>query len=148
MAERLNKRADAIRGLVDHRLKSVAADELRDVSTKSHIDEDTIAAYLEGRLADSECKPVLAHLASCGLCRRTSAQFIRLENQVDAEPANEITAAEDSGRLEALLSTFGSMVSSNEDVVFAYQNPPTDAQADQPGVPTRDSDESKTQDKS
>src|SRR5947209_6131555 len=126
MVDPLNKKAGAIREMIDHRLKSVAAVELRDVSTKSHIDEDTIAAYLEGRLVDAECKRVLAHLASCGLCRRTSAQFVRLENQVDAEPANEITAAEDSGRLEALLSTFGSVVSNNEDVVFAYQNPSED----------------------
>ena len=125
MTARLNKKADAIRDLVENRLKTVAAVELRDVSTKSHIDEDTIAAYLEGRLADAECKPVLAHLASCGLCRRTSAQFVRLENQVDAEPLTG-ASAEEPGRLEALLSTFGSMASSNEDVVFAYQNPSED----------------------
>jgi len=125
MAERLNKKPDAIREMIDHRLKSVAAVELCAVSGESHIDEDTIAAYIEGRLADSECKPVLAHLASCGLCRRASAQIVRLENQIDAEPITE-AGAEEPGRLEALLSRLGSAVA-NEEVVFAYQNPP-DAQ--------------------
>ena len=129
MAERLNKKPDAIREMIDHRLKSVAAVELCAVSGESHIDEDTIAAYIEGRLADSECKPVLAHLASCGLCRRASAQIVRLENQIDAGSARE-TAGGEPGRLEALLSTFGSVVSSNEDVVFAYQNPDEDEKSE------------------
>ena len=123
MADRLNKKAVAIRDLINHRLKSVSATELRAESTEPHLDEDAIAAYIEGRLAEAECKPVLAHLAACGLCRRVSAQLVRLENQIDAEPVGESTSAEDSGRLESLLSRLGSIGASNEDVVFAYQNP-------------------------
>lgn len=125
MADRLNNKAVAIRDLINHRLKSVAAAELRDSSTEPHVDEDTIAAYIEGRLAETECKPVLGHLAACGLCRRVSAQFVRLENQIDAEPITE-SEAERSGRLESLLSRLGSLAPSTEDVVFAYQNPSED----------------------
>src|SRR5438309_11248645 len=121
MADRLNNKAVAIRSLVDRQLKSVAATELRDSSMETHIDEDTIAAYIEGRLAETECKPVLVHLAACGLCRRVSAQFVRLENQIDAEPITE-SEGEGSGRLESLLSRLGSLARSNEDVVFVYQN--------------------------
>jgi hypothetical protein len=134
MAAGLNKKADAIRNLVEHRLKSVARTELLDASAGAHIDEDTIAAFIEGRLAETECKPVLAHLAACGLCRRVSAQFVRLENQIDAEPATG-TADEEPGRLEALLSTFGSVVASNEEVVFAYQNPSEDDGSKDSAVP-------------
>ena len=122
MAARLNKKTETVRDLIDHRLKSVAAAELRDASFDSHIDEDTIAAYIEGRLTEIECKPVLAHLAACGLCRRASAQIVKLENQIDADPVTDISA-EGPGRLEALLSRLGSAVSVDEDVVFAYQNP-------------------------
>ena len=122
MAAGLNKTGDAIRNMVEHRLKSVARTELLDTSAGVHIDEDAIAAFVEGRLAETECTPVLAHLAACGLCRRVSAQIVRLENQIDAEPTTE-TAVEEPGRLEALLSTLGSAVPSNEEVVFAYQNP-------------------------
>ena len=126
MADRLNNKAVAIRDLINHRLKSVAATELRAESTEAHLDEDAIAAYIEGRLAETECKPVLAHLAACGLCRRVSAQFVRLDNQIDAEPIGEPLSAEDPGRLGTLLSRLGSIAAGDEDVVFAYQNPSED----------------------
>jgi len=115
----LNKK-DCIRDLVAQRLKSVAASELSSIPAVAHIDEDTIAAFVEGRLSDTECTPVLSHLAACGLCRRTSAQFVQLENQIDDEvaPAGD----EEPGRLEALLSRLRSAVPSvTEEAVFAYE---------------------------
>jgi len=116
----LNKK-DRMRDIVAQRLKSVAAFELSHLPAGSHVDEDMIAAFVEGRLTDTECKPVLSHLAACGLCRRTSAQFVQLENQIDDEPAD---APEGPGRLEALLSRLRSAVpSANDEVVFAYENP-------------------------
>jgi hypothetical protein len=115
----LNKK-DCMREIIAQRLKSVAASELSNVPAGSHVDEDLIAAFVEGRLTDTECKPVLSHLAACGLCRRTSAQFVQLENQVDNVAAD---ATEEPGRLEALLSRLRSAVpSTSEEVVFAYQN--------------------------
>jgi hypothetical protein len=117
----LNKK-DCIREIVAQRLKSVAASELSNVPAGSHVDEDLIAAFVEGRLTDTEYKPVLSHLAACGLCRRTSAQFVQLENQIDAEvsPATQ----DEPGRLEALLARLRSAVPEvNEEVVFAYENP-------------------------
>lgn len=115
----LNK-TDCIRDLVAQRLRSVAASELSNLPGGSHIDEDTIAAFVEGRLADAECKPVVSHLAACGLCRRASAQFVQLENQIDdVSPA---VIDEEPSRLEALLSRLGSALpSTGEEVVFAYE---------------------------
>src|SRR5687768_5705953 len=111
-----------MREIVAKRLKSVAASELSNLPAGSHIDEDSIAAFVEGRLTDTECKPVLSHLAACGLCRRASAQFVQLENQIDDEVSP--AAAEEPGRLEALLSRLRSAVpSANDEVVFAYENP-------------------------
>src|SRR5918999_4077978 len=97
-----------MREIIAQRLKSVAASELSNAPASSHVDEDLIAAFVEGRLTDTECKPVLSHLAACGLCRRASAQFVQLENQID----DEISPAEDQepGRLEALLSRLRSAV--------------------------------------
>jgi len=107
--------------MIAQRLKAVAAAELSQLPDQAHLDEDVIAAFVEGRLLDNECQTVLAHLAACGACRRASAQMVQLENQVDAEPASDF--AEDPGRLESLLSKFGSLVpSTGEEVVFAYQD--------------------------
>jgi len=118
----VDKKTETIRGMIAQRLQAVAAAELSQVTNKPHLDEDTIAAFVEGRLLDNECQRVLAHLAACGACRRASAQIVQLENQIDAEPARDVD--EEPGRLESLLSKFGSLVpSAGEEVVFAYQNP-------------------------
>ena len=117
----VDKKAETIRGMIAQRLKTVAAVELSQVPGQSHLDEDVIAAFVEGRLLDAECQPVLAHLAACGACRRASAQIVQLENQIDSEPAGDL--ADEPGRLESLLSKFGSLVpSTGEEVVFAYQD--------------------------
>ncbi len=121
MTAQLNK-MDCLRELIAQRLKSAAASELSNLPAGSHVDEDTIAAFVEGRLNDTECKPVLSHLAACGLCRRASAQFVQLENQIDDEVSP--TADEEPGRLEGLLSRLRTAVTlDNEEIVFAYQNP-------------------------
>lgn len=122
----VDKKTETIRGMIAQRLKTVAAGELSEVPVQPHLDEDVIAAFVEGRLLDNECQPVLAHLAACGACRRASAQIVQLENQVDAEPGSDV--AEEPGRLESLLSKFGSLVpATGEEVVFAYQNPDEEA---------------------
>jgi putative zinc finger protein len=124
----LNKK-DRMREIVAQRLKSVAASELSNLPAGSHLDEDLIAAFVEGRLTDTECKPVLSHLAACGLCRRTSAQFVQLENQIDADITTP--ADQEPGRLEALLSRLRSAVpSANDEVVFAYENPPSEGEGE------------------
>jgi hypothetical protein len=124
----LNKK-DRMREIVAQRLKSVAASELSNAPAGSHVDEDLIAAFVEGRLTDTECKPVLSHLAACGLCRRTSAQFVQLENQIDADIVTP--ADEEPGRLEALLSRLRSPVPGvGDEVVFAYENPPSEGEGE------------------
>ena len=142
MTAELNKK-DRMREIVGQRLKSVAASELSNLPAGSHVDEDSIAAFVEGRLTDSECKPVLSHLAACGLCRRTSAQFVQLENQIDDDvsPASD----EEPGRLEILIFRLSSvMPSAGEEVVFAYHNSSDDEGGDKSDAV--ESDKNKTDD--
>ena len=129
----IDKRTETIREMIAQRLKAVATAELSQVPSQPHLDEDTIAAFVEGRLRDDECHSVLAHLAACGLCRRSSAQMVQLENQIDTEPESD--AVDEPGRLESLLSKFGSLVpQAGEEVVFAYQNP-EEKEPDKPNEP-------------
>ena len=134
----LNKKIKAIREMIDHRLKSLSEAATVDLSSASHLDEDTISAFVEGRLSPGESKPVVAHLTVCRSCRHASAELVRLENQIDADSAPE-NLEEEPGRLQAFISNLGSLVpSGGEDVVFAYQNPPVEEDRKKPN----DSDES------
>ena len=115
-----NKSTEAIREMIDHRLKSVSESATLALPAESHLDEDTISAFVEGRMGTAESKPVLSHLTACGVCRRASAHLLQLENQIEGESEPE---QEEPGRLQAFLSNLQSLVPSNEEVVFAYENP-------------------------
>ena len=140
-----NKSTEAIREMIDHRLKSISASATIALPPESHLDEDTISAFVEGRLGANESKPVLSHLTACGSCRRTSAQILRLD-EIAPEPVAQ-PAEETPGRIRDFLSNLPSLISpTGEDVVFAYQNP--ECEDDKENKDNRDarSDESKAKD--
>lgn len=122
-------KTEAIRTMIDHRLKSISEAEGAALPAESHLDEDTISAFVEGRLEATESKTVVTHLTACGSCRRVSAQLVRLENQIDAEPES---APEEPGRLQAFLSNLTSAFTPGEDAVFAYQNPAAEKEQSEP----------------
>ena len=93
-------------------------------SSDTHLDEDAICAFVEGRLEEAESSPVVSHLIACSSCRHTTAQLIRLGSQFD--PETESTALDESpGRVRLLLDRLASRLapSFEEDAVFAYQDP-------------------------
>lgn len=129
-----NKSTEAIREMIDHRLKSISASTTMTLPPESHLDEDTISAFVEGRLSAVESKPVLSHLTDCGSCRLVSAHLLRLENQIDDEIA---ASPEEPGRLQAFISNLQSLVGSpGEDVVFAYQHPEAEEDREESNQPT------------
>lgn len=126
-----NKNTGAIREMIDHRLKSLSQAETVTLPSESHLDEDTISAFVEGRLGANESKPVLSHLIACGVCRRASAELVRLENQITAD--THPPATEEPGRLRAFLSNLPSLVpDGGDEVVFAYQNPEAEEPTETP----------------
>jgi hypothetical protein len=130
-------KTEAIRTMIDHRLKSISETEGAALSSESHLDEDTISAFVEGRLETTESKTVVTHLTACGSCRRISAQLVRLENQIDAEPESP---PEEPGRLQAFLSNLSSAFThGGDDVVFAYQNPEAEKEQSEPDGPHAES---------
>jgi len=129
--------------MVEERLKtrSLLASE---IAVDSHLDDDTISAFVEARLSEVEATPVIAHLVACSSCRRTTAQLVRLESEADDEPEQVITD-ESPGPLRSLFEdlTAGLGRPAAEDVVFAYQNPEgtADDQDANPPAPAPDEEE-------
>src|SRR5258708_4221050 len=113
---------ETIRYMIDRRLKARTADESA-APSDAHIDEDSICAFVEGRLEEAEASPVVSHLIGCASCRHTTALLIRLESQF--EPENDPAPIESPGRVRLLLERLaaGFTPSLEEDAVFAYQNP-------------------------
>jgi hypothetical protein len=117
---------DAIRQLIDRRLKSRLPAEVMLDPFAAHLDEDAICAFVEGRLEDAEAAPVTSHLVACSFCRHTTAQLIKLESQFDSR--DEAIVAEGPGRVRLFLESLAARMapSLEEDAVFAYQNPETE----------------------
>ncbi len=94
---------------------------------EDHPDEDTICAFIEGRLAEAGSSQMVSHLIACGSCRRITAQATRLDSQINSEYNAPLEEAEaEPGRLRSILEGLAARVLpvAEEDVVFAYQNPP------------------------
>jgi len=106
--------------MIHHRLKTYTEVEALD----AHPDEDTVCAFVEGRLEEAGSSQMVSHLIACGSCRHTTAQLTRLDSQINAENDSPLQD-EGPGRVRLLLEGLASRVipSSQEDVVFAYQNP-------------------------
>jgi hypothetical protein len=94
----------------------------------THLDEDALSVFVEGRLGDAEAAPIIKHLVDCGSCRRITAQLIRLDGAL-AEAAPEIPGTGvEPGRIRRLLGELASRVfpSAGGDAVFAYRAPADD----------------------
>jgi len=116
------KETEAMRHMIHERLKARLATE--SPSLETHLDEDAICAFVEGRLEEAESAPVISHLIACAPCRQTTAQLVRFDSQFD--PENELTPLEDSpGRVRLLLDRLAARLAPpfEEDAVFAYQDP-------------------------
>jgi len=103
-----------------------------------HPDDDTICAFIEGRLEETASSEIVSHLILCGSCRRTTAQATRLDSSITPE-YDDASFEEGPSRLRSILEGLAARVlpGSEEDVVFAYQNPP-DQEVDESLEPSND----------
>ena len=126
---------EIIRYMIGQRLKARTSDEST-AQPDAHIDEDTICAFVEGRLEDAEAAPVISHLIGCSSCRHATALLIRFESHF--EPENDPTPFESPGRVRLLLERIaaGFTPSPEEDAVFAYQNSEPDETPESVGEET------------
>ena len=113
---------------IDTRFQDLFAGFLRDrtnalavSAADSHLDEDTIAAFVDGGLTLREMDPIVAHLADCGHCRTSTAALLRLEAEFAdlATPVRE-TPVESAGIAEALGSWFAKLFGTSADGVFDH----------------------------
>jgi hypothetical protein len=126
MGQKPNAETETIRRLIDRRLKTRLSAEVVSAHFDNHLDDDSMAAFVEGRLEGNESSSLISHLVQCSSCRYTTAQLVRLESQVDRE--SEATPDESPGRMRSFIENLAARItpSFEEDAVFAYQNPEPD----------------------
>jgi hypothetical protein len=130
-----NKGTPAISYMIQERLRARTLNESTNAALSPHPDEDTMCAFVEARLDSDESLPVISHLIACGVCRRATAELVRLESQFDEN--DETPMLEESpGPLRLILDSITSSITpsitppSLEDSVYGYQIPETDEEQD------------------
>ena len=122
-----NKESERLRRIVHEHLRRRAL--LAPSSPAgTHLDEDALNAFVEGRLSETESAPLIKHLVGCSTCRHITAQLIRLEMEVAGDEVSPPLPTEKPGHIRTFLSELASRVlpASDEDVVFAYHAPADD----------------------
>lgn len=88
-----------------------------------HLDEDTLAAFSEGRLRTRETGPVVSHLVDCSFCRGVTTELIRLDVAfAESESAAPAAAPAEPMRISEVLSNlFSKIFGTSDGAVFAHQ---------------------------
>jgi len=114
---------EAIGSVVGRHLRMRAGDEPLPAGPGEHLDADTIAAFVEGRVQEQGASLITSHLITCSLCRTATARTMHLECEIEAEH-DVLPSDEAPSRFRQFLDRLGAQVfpSSEGDVVFAYQD--------------------------
>jgi hypothetical protein len=112
----------AIQNLIGQFLKARSEGEFDRSANGPHLDQDSLAAFIEGALSEREAKPIVSHLVDCSFCRHVTAELIRLDLAFAEVPLESRSAetAEPSKVSEVLGSIFSKIFGSTENTVFAH----------------------------
>ena len=98
-------------------LKSSAAE------TSAHLDDDSLATFVEGTLSQRELEPVVRHLVDCNFCLHKTAELVRLD--FEFADANEFVSAagtSEPSKISSVLSDlFSKIFGTSDGAVFAHE---------------------------
>jgi len=88
-----------------------------------HLDEDTLNAFLEGRIDERQAMPVVNHLSACSFCRHISTELVRLDLEfADMDEPVRTQESSEPAKVSSILSGILSRIfGSNEAAVFAHE---------------------------
>lgn len=109
-----------IQGLLDRYLNRQAATE--NLTTKqNHLDEDSLAAFVEGNLSERESKPIVSHLVDCSFCRHVTSELVRLDFAFADEQVHAIVEESQPSKVSEVLSgLLAKIFGTNDSAVFAH----------------------------
>ena len=125
--QKTNSQSESVRRMIEQHLRRRAL-ITPPVSVGNHLDEDALAAFVEGSLTQSESAPFVTHLVACALCRGATTELIRLDSALGEAEGLPTVEPEEPGRIRRLLDGLAAKIlpSSDGEVVFAYHAPAED----------------------
>ena len=115
-----NKRVQDLlqRYLISRRIWRSSAAE-----TSAHLDDDSLATFVEGNLAERELSPAVNHLVDCSFCLHKTAALMRLQLELDdANELNRVPDVSHPAKISTVLSDmFAKIFGTDDRAVFAHE---------------------------
>ena len=91
--------------------------------TSFHLDEDSLATFVEGSTSRREIEPVVAHLVECRFCLHKTAELVRLDLELaEASSVSAVDASSQPVSISTVLSDlFTKIFGTNDGAVFAHE---------------------------
>ncbi len=108
-----------VQGLLDRFLNLRFADD--NAKGESHLDEDSLTAFVEGNINEKEAGPVVSHLVDCAYCLHVTSELAKLQVAFADEPAPAaVTQSQPSKVSEILGGLMAKIFGTTDGVVFAH----------------------------
>ncbi len=118
----INSEDVQIQGLLDCYLRlRISSNALS--SEGQHLDEDSVAAFVEGSLVQRDAQPVVKHLVDCSFCRHVTAELVKLDFALADEEATQVAVDDEkASKVSKVLNRLLSRIfGTTEGAVFAHQ---------------------------
>jgi hypothetical protein len=121
--QEIHNQETAIQNLLGQFLTARKSAAEVDAGQDAHLDQDTLAAFVEGNLNERASGPVVAHLVCCSFCRNITAELIRLDlDFAEYGTAEARAAVSEPGPIsEVLGGLFSRIFGTSDGAVFAHQ---------------------------
>lgn len=125
----INLEDSQIQGLLDRYLRlKTSGDSFS--PKENHLDEDSVAAFVEGNLREREAAPIITHLVNCSFCRHVTSQLVKLDFALAGEDAIRVVAEDHkpSKVSEVLSGLLSRMFGTTDGAVFAHEEKEEDTE--------------------
>ena len=118
-----------IQGILGSYLSNLSQ-EVPDNVNARHLDEDSLNAFVEGRLSEREAFPMVDHMVDCSFCRHVTSELVRLDLAFADEPVVVIQEVAEPSRIAEVLNGILSKIFGSRDgaAVFAHNEDEKDKQ--------------------
>ena len=101
-----------------------------ELSGESHLEEDSLAAFVEGNLERRESQPIINHLVNCSFCRHITAELVKLDYAfagIEETRTVNLNGNNEPSKISEVLSGLLSRIfGGNDGAVFAHHESETE----------------------
>jgi hypothetical protein len=131
----INSQDSQIQELLGNFLRVRSSINRSEISRESHLDEDSLTAFVEGNLNRRESQPIVNHLVDCSFCRHITTELVRLDYAFaeveEIQPVNVLGESEPSRISDVLSGLLSRIFGGNDGAVFAHHESEKEPESDE-----------------